>query len=182
MIDKKGWALLISTPRGKGWFYELFRRGQGLDPDYQSWNHPTWTNPYVSRELIEEAPRLAPDAIVLDVSMPRLNGLDAARQLGTLLPDTVLVVVTMHKDAQVAADARQAGVAGFVTKSAAASELKAALAAVLDGDTYLTPLIPQDRVDELIRHATSRDSCRWPCRGSSGGGTSRYRRRVGTLA
>jgi terminase large subunit-like protein len=54
LLDKRGWALLISTPKGKGWFFDLFHRGQGEDPDYESWNHPTWTNPYVSRELIEE--------------------------------------------------------------------------------------------------------------------------------
>src|SRR5262245_20608992 len=53
LIDKKGWALLISTPNGKGWFYELFLRGQGRDPDYQSWNNPSWTNPHLDAALIE---------------------------------------------------------------------------------------------------------------------------------
>src|SRR5436309_10516019 len=47
LIDRKGWALLISTPKGKGWFYDLFRRGQGRDPDYQSWNSPSWENPFL---------------------------------------------------------------------------------------------------------------------------------------
>jgi hypothetical protein len=55
LIDKRGWALLISTPKGKGYFYGLFRRGQGAarDPDYESWNMPTWTNPLLDRALIE---------------------------------------------------------------------------------------------------------------------------------
>ena len=53
LIDRKGWALLISTPRGKGWFYEMFRRGQGDDADHASWNLPSWTNPHLDRELIE---------------------------------------------------------------------------------------------------------------------------------
>ncbi|MBK7878813.1 MAG: hypothetical protein IPJ77_24400 [Planctomycetes bacterium] len=54
LIDKKGWALLISTPRGKGWLYELWRRGQEQrDPAYESWNAPSWTNPRLDRELIE---------------------------------------------------------------------------------------------------------------------------------
>ena len=112
------------------------------------------------RELLEAAPGLAPDAIVLDVSMPRLNGLDAARRLRELLPEVALVVVTMHGDPQVAAEARLAGVAGFVTKSAAATELKAALAAALRGETYLTPLIPEERVDELVRRTTKRSGSR----------------------
>ena len=54
LIDKRGWALLISTPRGKGYFYDLFRRGQGQDPDYASWNYPSWTNPHLNPHLIEE--------------------------------------------------------------------------------------------------------------------------------
>jgi hypothetical protein len=53
LLDKKGWALLISTPRGKGWYYELFRRGQGIDEAFQSWNMPTWSNPLLDREQIE---------------------------------------------------------------------------------------------------------------------------------
>ena len=53
LIDKHGWALLISTPRGKGWFYGLWRQGQRSDANYQSWNHPSWTNPHLDRELID---------------------------------------------------------------------------------------------------------------------------------
>jgi hypothetical protein len=53
LIDKKGWALMISTPNGKGWFYDLFQRGQGRDPDYASWNNPSWTNPHLDAAMIE---------------------------------------------------------------------------------------------------------------------------------
>src|SRR5688572_14341794 len=53
LIDRKGWALLISTPKGKGWFYDLYRRGQGSDPDYESWNAPSRQNPYLDEKLIE---------------------------------------------------------------------------------------------------------------------------------
>jgi hypothetical protein len=53
LIDKQGWALLISTPKGKGWFYDIFRRGQGADPDFESWNSPSWENPHLDRKLIE---------------------------------------------------------------------------------------------------------------------------------
>jgi hypothetical protein len=54
LIDRRGWALLISTPKGKGYFYDLYRRGQGEDPDYQSWNWPSWSNPLLDAALIEE--------------------------------------------------------------------------------------------------------------------------------
>jgi hypothetical protein len=63
LIDKRGWALLISTPKGKGWFYELFRRGQGSDPDYQSWNSPSWSNPYLDASVIEQERDRLPDRV-----------------------------------------------------------------------------------------------------------------------
>ena len=63
LLDKRGWALLISTPKGKGWYFDLFRRGQGLDPHYQSWNHPSWTNPYVSAELIDQERDRLPERV-----------------------------------------------------------------------------------------------------------------------
>ena len=112
------------------------------------------------RELLEAAPRLNPDAIVLDISMPRLNGIDAARSLKEQYPDVALVIVSMHKDPKIVADAQRAGVAGYVTKSAAASELRSALATVLGGGTYLTPLVDQAQVNTHLRQATTRAGSR----------------------
>jgi hypothetical protein len=63
LIDKKGWALLISTPRGKGWLYDLFRRGQGSDPDYESWNAPSRQNPYLDEKLIESERSRLPERV-----------------------------------------------------------------------------------------------------------------------
>lgn len=57
LMDKKGWALLISTPKGKGWFCDMFYRGKAghpkKEPDYESWNAPTYQNPIISKEMIE---------------------------------------------------------------------------------------------------------------------------------
>jgi len=53
LLDKKGWALLISTPQGKGYFYDLFRRGQGKDSEYKSWNCPSRENPFLDAKAIE---------------------------------------------------------------------------------------------------------------------------------
>ncbi len=53
LIDELGWALLISTPKGKGYYYDLFRRGQGSDQDWRSWNYPSWTNPLLDAEVID---------------------------------------------------------------------------------------------------------------------------------
>ncbi|MHC4341249.1 MAG: phage terminase large subunit family protein [Planctomycetota bacterium] len=63
LLDKRGWALLIATPRGKGWYYDMFRRGQGEDPDYESWNYPSWTNPALDPELIERERERLPERV-----------------------------------------------------------------------------------------------------------------------
>jgi len=64
LIDKKGWALLISTPKGKGYFFDLYRSGQeGRDPAYRSWNYPSWTNPRLDEALIEEQRRQVPERV-----------------------------------------------------------------------------------------------------------------------
>ena len=63
LIDKKGWALLISTPHGKGWFYDLFRRGLGADPDVRSWNFPSWANPHLDRAVIERERAKLPERV-----------------------------------------------------------------------------------------------------------------------
>ena len=96
------------------------------------------------RALVEAAPRLAPDIVLLDISMPLLNGLDAARRLRTLVPDTRLIFLTMHADPTYASEAFDAGAAGYLLKRSAASELGVAIATVLSGRKYLTPLITSD--------------------------------------
>jgi len=61
LIDREGSALLITTPKGKGWVYEFYRRGQGLDPDYESWNAPSWQNPMLPRADIEAERKRIPE-------------------------------------------------------------------------------------------------------------------------
>lgn len=63
LIDRKGWALMISTPKGKGWFYEAFRRGQGHDDAFESWNSPSWLNPHLDAALIEEERDRLPERV-----------------------------------------------------------------------------------------------------------------------
>ena len=63
LIDKKGWALLISTPRGKGWFFELFQRGKRGERGHASWNSPSWLNPHLDGALIEAQRGLLPERV-----------------------------------------------------------------------------------------------------------------------
>lgn len=96
------------------------------------------------RALVEEAQRLRPDIILLDISMPLLNGLEAARQLAKLVPESKLIFLTMHATPTYATEAFKAGASGYLIKRSAASELKQAIQAVMRGQHYITPLITKD--------------------------------------
>lgn len=63
LVDKQGWALLISTPKGKGYFFDLFQRAKRGDPDFASWNMPSWTNPMLDRALIEDERSRLPERV-----------------------------------------------------------------------------------------------------------------------
>lgn len=91
------------------------------------------------RAMLEVACKLHPDVIVVDVSMPSLNGLDAAERLITLLPNVKLVFLTMQDNSNLAAAALRLGAVGYVLKHSAASELMMAISAVLEGKSYVTP-------------------------------------------
>jgi DNA-binding NarL/FixJ family response regulator len=102
------------------------------------------------RELVAEAERLRPDVIVLDISMPLLNGLEAGRQIKQSQRDVKLVFLTMNEDSDLAAEAFRAGASGYLLKRSAASELTAAIREVMQGRSYVTPLMTQGLVGSLL--------------------------------
>jgi DNA-binding NarL/FixJ family response regulator len=93
------------------------------------------------RELVAAARKHRPDVIVADVTMPALNGIEAAAQLRDMGVQAKVVFLTMHHDVAYARRALEAGAAGFVLKHSAASELVTAVREALRGQTYVTPLI-----------------------------------------
>ena len=97
------------------------------------------------------AVELRPHLIILDISMPLLNGLDAGQQIKELLPNVKLVFLTMNHDANLAAEAFRRGASGFLLKTCAASELAIAIREILRGMSYLSPTIAKDTVDFLMR-------------------------------
>ena len=104
------------------------------------------------RALITEALRLKPDVIVVDIGMPLLNGLDAAKRVRESLPRVKLVFLTMQNNPNLAAAALELGSAAFVVKQSAGSELLMAIDQVLHGKCYVTPkLRPQDWVVQRTR-------------------------------
>ena len=103
------------------------------------------------RALVEAAERLKPDVIVLDISMPLLNGLEAARQIKQKLRDVKLVFLTMDEDAFIAAEAFRAGASAYLLKRSEVSELAAAIRAVMQGRSYVTPLVADGLVQALMK-------------------------------
>ncbi|MDR4470215.1 MAG: response regulator transcription factor [Nitrospira sp.] len=103
------------------------------------------------RALLEAASRLQPDLIILDISMPLLNGLEAARQLQKISPETKLLFLTMHASARYATEAFKVGGSGFLLKQTADEELPQAITAVLQGKQYLTPSITKPVIERILQ-------------------------------
>jgi DNA-binding NarL/FixJ family response regulator len=89
-------------------------------------------------ELVQQVMRLEPDIVVLDISMPRLNGMEAARQIRESLPDAKIVVLTQYADRPYIEEAFRLGASAYVVKQKAASELRSALILALDGCYFVS--------------------------------------------
>ena len=89
---------------------------------------------------IEKASQLNPDLIILDVSMPDVDGFTVAREIRTFLPEVPILILSMHDGHNISRQAQQAGVQGFVSKSAAGQMLLKAVDLVLHGQTYFPAL------------------------------------------
>jgi DNA-binding NarL/FixJ family response regulator len=101
--------------------------------------------------LLEVAPRLKPDVIVLDIAMPLLNGLDAGRQVKEIVPGVKLIFLTMNEDPDLAVEAIRMGASGYLLKKSAASELFKAIQTALRGKSYITPQIARGMETSFIR-------------------------------
>jgi DNA-binding NarL/FixJ family response regulator len=102
------------------------------------------------RTLLTMAAELKPSVVVLDISMPLLNGLDAGRRLKDSLPDVKLIYLTMNQDPDIAAEAFRIGASGYLLKSSAASELLVAIREAMLGRSYVTPRITEGMIGSLI--------------------------------
>jgi DNA-binding NarL/FixJ family response regulator len=108
------------------------------------------------RALVKAAFSLKPDIVLLDISMPNLNGLDAGEQIKSKMPAIKLVYLTMNMGADVAADAFRRGASAYVLKQSAAEELLTALRRVLRGESYLSPLITRETVTHLLKQSATK--------------------------
>ena len=102
------------------------------------------------RDLLRLNEELRPDVVLVDISMPQLNGIDAARQLLKTTPHTKIIFLTMHSDADYVAEAFRSGAAGYLLKRSAASELVTAIHEVMRGRYYVTPLVTREALSPLV--------------------------------
>lgn len=100
------------------------------------------------REAVQLTERLGPDVVVMDVSMPDLNGIDATRQIISRKPRTKVIALSMHSDRQFVAEMFRAGASGYLLKDSAFDELASAIRAVAKNQTYIAPKISGFSLEE----------------------------------
>ena len=106
------------------------------------------------REAVELAQKLKPDVMVMDVTMPELNGIEATRRLIELSPRTRVLALSMHKDAVYVREILRAGARGYLLKDSADADLLAAVRAVAKGEGYLSPGVSDAVLSDYRRHVT----------------------------
>lgn len=117
--------------------HEVIRRGvRALAEGHAGWS--VCGEASTGREAVTEAQRLRPDLVILDISMPELNGLEAARQISRLVPQAKILILTVHDSEQVAREALEAGARGLMLKSDVGRDLLAAVSAIQAGRPHFT--------------------------------------------
>ena len=112
------------------------------------------------RDAVEQSRRLRPDVVVMDLSLPELNGLDATRHILKDAPETEVLVLTMHQSEELARDVLQAGARGYVLKSDADENLIAAVENLRQHKPFLTPTVTEFVLDGYIRDGADQDALR----------------------
>ena len=101
------------------------------------------------RALVQEAEKFKPDFVILDISMPLLNGFEAAKQIKKNLPQTKLIFLSQHLNPAYLKQALRLGASGYVLKSGATEELQQAIATVVRGKIYITPAFGEEVTSRL---------------------------------
>lgn len=108
------------------------------------------------RQAVQSVEQFHPDVIVMDVAMPNLNGIEAARQISTKNPDISVVVLSMHSDESYVLRALKAGARGYLLKDSAENDLITAIRAVSQGKAFFSPAISRMLVDDYMRQLQQR--------------------------
>lgn len=108
------------------------------------------------REGLRMASELKPDMIVVDISLPDKSGIELTREIQTLLPETRIMIISMHSKIDYIAEAFQAGATGYVVKESASERLIKGLESVSNGDYFLDSSISHEVVEKLMKFPTRR--------------------------
>lgn len=109
------------------------------------------------RMAVEKVEQLHPDVVLMDNTMPNLNGLEATRQIKRQFPEIMVLILTMHTDEEYVFQFLQAGASGYLIKNTASKELIAAIQAAHRGDSFLSPTISKTVIAGYLQHVTAID-------------------------
>ncbi len=101
-------------------------------------------------QALEKVRTAKPDVVVMDISMPKIGGLEVTREITETFPDVKVVILTMHDNEEYLVQALKSGAKGYVLKEAAATDLAEAIRAVVRGDAYLYPAVARKLVDDYV--------------------------------
>jgi two-component system, NarL family, response regulator NreC len=108
------------------------------------------------RQAVDVAESTRPDVVILDIAMPRLNGIEAALQIAAKLPRTRFIILSMHSDEGYVLRALKAGARGYLLKDSAESDIVNAVRAVSEGKAYFSPEISRMMADDYMREIQRR--------------------------
>lgn len=132
--------------------HEIVRRGlRALVEGQEDWE--VVAEATTGRDAIEKAKQTTPDVAIIDVGMPELNGLEATRQLLKLLPQTEVLILTMHESEQIMREVLDAGARGYVLKSDAGRDLVNAVEALCQHRTFFSSKISEMLLNSYLRHS-----------------------------
>ena len=103
------------------------------------------------REVVKKATELKPDIILMDIAMANLNGLEATKQIKKVLPESKIIMLTMHKNEEYVLQSFQAGASGYILKEGAVEELVSAIRSIYAGKSFLSPTVSKTLVDAYLR-------------------------------
>ena len=106
------------------------------------------------REVLELAEKLQPDLVIMDVTMPELNGIEATRRLANVAPRARVLALSMHKDAVYVREILRAGARGYLLKDSADADLIAAVRSIAKGEAWLSPAVSDAVLTDYRRHVT----------------------------
>lgn len=110
------------------------------------------------REAIRRVEECTPDLILMDLSMPKMNGVEAIREIRKRIPETKILALTVHKTEEFVLEVLQAGADGYILKDASSSELIMAITSVLGGKRYLSPSVSQVVIEGYLEGRKTRES------------------------